>query len=1368
MSTPRQLPHTWALLERAAKPTLEQLTSALLTDWAADPGAVDFDLILAQLRATTKAGEAPKPGRSGPDFAKQLGHLVWWEHAKLASTHLGLQPGPRRTALGTAFELGVLLISTTADHPHLQEASMTDMHEAWVRFVAGDDPSRAANLREQLVVLAVVEGKGSLAPDLYVIARRQPGDNLESPPPIGVIPVRLHHALEQAKKGEVRRDVGLTRALQPLAGLVSQHGDPRWRENFTPYDRKRNIDRFRTELRGALETTMTLLEQTSGQQALDDLALGELREAASILVFRVFFVVTLERRGLFYEKPLRPGEGLRGLIAAGDEASDSPFLFLQDLTAAIRETKSATGRRKRQLGVVVKHASIFRNRPTDDFSDGLEAWLDAIDAATPKLAKDPKRLREWDVLLARLEPLALNQIRRYEFEAQDAEPVAGGTAHVQRILGDVYEQILAMVPTRSGSGKTSRVQLTVDGKARASKDVEPTDKKSAKALEKTVSSERKALGAHYTPEDLVTEVVLAALEPAFAGAWARADKKVARYRDELLGLRVLDPAMGSAHFLTVAAQEIARELAWSEYKGRPRESKWFEVWPEEWTPDYKHEPDPWTRVDAADREALDRIAAKHLQDVVQACCHGVDVKPLAVELGKLALWMLTMVERQARGVAQDSEPPLLTFVDKNLRCGDSLRGVDEKAVESFFADVYGVAKRNQTLLFGTDVESLDDVLRCMFRLHEVLSKPADVVAHEAEHLLITAGEQLGRTIEPVSEDPQDLRVQLHEVSRELNWILRWTWDLAFLFDWYGRREDALWEALTAEEGITAENWVGLLGGPGKVGKKHKVYRERVRAMAAELRAFHWPLEFYDVFHRAARGFDVIVANPPFLGDRDLRGKLGEDGVAYLRTKFVASGTPDLCGFFVLAIDRLLNNSGSAGVIGPNTLGQAKNRRVVLVPLVGGIPAKFKFFRACASRPWPGDAAVHVLTLHMSRTTQAHSVAARRISEFYEGDRLMGLICVHSEAISSYLDSGPESDLVAISGQDTPFAFQGMLPRGEFDRPLDFAAQVPVKEKGAIFAYLNNRDIQQQPEPDAQRVIIDVSEELTRARLEDAPPKEQEAWLKENLPTVYSELRNSVREDRIGLPDSARNKRSREYWWEFEELRPGLRSAWGGISEVVAIGRTGRHMKPVFVPKKYSKLGISICPTDKLYIVPTASRAIFAVFTFFGMEIQTRRLCSTLETRMNFAPSDVLPFFPFPWPTVPWREEQSRPAVLNVPDAIERRLTPPAQALLDLRKAILLHPDAHDLTRAQVGGPTDLYNLFDDPKCDVPAIEQLREAHHALELALLREYGWQDLHGPWTFDRPWLDGTWRYVPPATIRRNYLERLAELNHSRAGTI
>jgi hypothetical protein len=115
--------------------------------------------------------------------------------------------------------------------------------------------------------------------------------------------------------------------------------------------------------------------------------------------------------------------------------------------------------------------------------------------------------------------------------------------------------------------------------------------------------------------------------------------------------------------------------------------------------------------------------------------------------------------------------------------------------------------------------------------------------------------------------------------------------------------------------------------------------------------------------------------------------------------------------------------------------------------------------------------------------------------------------------------------------------------------------------------------------------------------------------------------------------------------------------------------------------------------------------------------------------------------------------------------METALGPPMRALLDWREALLLRPSEHGLTGArEPGGPTDLYNLYDDPAESSPAIERLRALHRELLAAVLAAYGWSDLRPTWVFDRPWIDGTNRYVPSASDRRELIPRLAALAATR----
>jgi type II restriction/modification system DNA methylase subunit YeeA len=50
--------------------------------------------------------------------------------------------------------------------------------------------------------------------------------------------------------------------------------------------------------------------------------------------------------------------------------------------------------------------------------------------------------------------------------------------------------------------------------------------------------------------------------------------------------------------------------------------------------------------------------------IAERCLYGVDLNPLAVELAKLSIWLVTLAKGRPFG-----------FLDHNLRCGDSLLGI---------------------------------------------------------------------------------------------------------------------------------------------------------------------------------------------------------------------------------------------------------------------------------------------------------------------------------------------------------------------------------------------------------------------------------------------------------------------------------------------------------------------------------------------------------------------------------------------------------------------------------------------------------------------------------------------------------------------
>jgi N-6 DNA Methylase len=150
------------------------------------------------------------------------------------------------------------------------------------------------------------------------------------------------------------------------------------------------------------------------------------------------------------------------------------------------------------------------------------------------------------------------------------------------------------------------------------------------------TDERRHTGSHYTPRTLTAPIVEHALEPAFERLGPAATP------EQILDLKVCDPAMGSGAFLVEACRALAARLveAWGRY------------------PEKKPIIPP---------DEDEELHARRL--VAQRCLYGVDKNPLATDLAKLSLWLATL--------ARDHE---FTFLDHALKSGDSLVGLSDAQI----------------------------------------------------------------------------------------------------------------------------------------------------------------------------------------------------------------------------------------------------------------------------------------------------------------------------------------------------------------------------------------------------------------------------------------------------------------------------------------------------------------------------------------------------------------------------------------------------------------------------------------------------------------------------------------------------------------
>lgn len=395
-------------------------------------------------------------------------------------------------------------------------------------------------------------------------------------------------------------------------------------------------------------------------------------------------------------------------------------------------------------------------------------------------------------------------------------------------------------------------------------------------------AERKATGSYYTPDPIVEYIVEHTVGPVLdeklealradlnaAGktyhrhltnaknnpgllsrnADARsfaASKTYAEHQplvDRVFDMKVLDPAMGSGHFLVEAVDFITDRLL--DFLNR-----------------FPHNPVQFA-LDKTRRSILDALGEQGVtvdpdkltdinllkRHVLKRCIYGVDLNPMAVELAKVSLWL----DAFTLGAP-------LSFLDHHLRCGNSLIGAT-------FEDL---KKATTGQLFAIDYEPLLRAINKVLFVNEMADATAAEVHKSADEysqarkelsgyqivldLLVAdhfmeqdpeperTGRGRGRAAAATSFKPSDLL----RLARDLNLTTR----------------DTLLASLTpTDRGVV----------------------EQVETVAhrPDLRFFHWDIEFPEVFFGFAdanrrqikhwndiapgsAGFDAVVGNPPYL------------------------------------------------------------------------------------------------------------------------------------------------------------------------------------------------------------------------------------------------------------------------------------------------------------------------------------------------------------------------------------------------------------------------------------------------------------------------------------------------------------------------
>ena len=544
-------------------------------------------------------------------------------------------------------------------------------------------------------------------------------------------------------------------------------------------------------------------------------SLSDCRDAALVFLYRVLFVLYAEDRGLLPVHDSRYDDyGIRKRVR-------------YDIANRMKEDDTFSGIATNYYDRLV---NLFKIIDSGDPSIGLPAYNGGLFASEAAPMLDRVRLSDAEIaqIIYDLSHAKDPQNQRRFVNYRDMS--------VQQ-LGSIYERLLEREPVRDEAGKII---------------VRPNP------------YARKDSGSFYTPQELVDLIVDRTLKPlveerlkAFeekADALKSDRRPKSERRAELeqldpaeavLNLKVLDPAMGSGHFLVTAVDFLSDYIAeLIEYV--PAVPDWLDgdyVSPLEGRVAVIRDEIIQRAVElnwVLDRNQFtDQAIIRRM--VLKRCIYGVDKNPLTVELAKVSLWLHSFTVGAP-----------LSFLDHHLRCGDSLLGL------KVFQGRKDLETLGGGLFAGSAIAGAETATTGMRRIERM--SDADVAE-------VRESATLFHVVEGTTADLRGL----------LDFLCAHRW----LTGGMKKKERSVFVTpLVMTLGVYQKNAYKLLargpeyavdGSPKPGDADWTAFREQwrdARAVADQEGFLHWELAFPGVWHdwqktRPQGGFDAVIGNPPW-------------------------------------------------------------------------------------------------------------------------------------------------------------------------------------------------------------------------------------------------------------------------------------------------------------------------------------------------------------------------------------------------------------------------------------------------------------------------------------------------------------------------
>jgi type II restriction/modification system DNA methylase subunit YeeA len=417
--------------------------------------------------------------------------------------------------------------------------------------------------------------------------------------------------------------------------------------------------------------------------------------------------------------------------------------------------------------------------------------------------------------------------------------------------------------------------------------------------------------------------------------------------------------------------------------------------------------------------------------------------------------------------------------------------------------------------------------------------------------------------------------------------------------------------------------------------------------------------------------DIVIGNPPFLGEKKMRSELKDKYVDDIRSLYAGRvpGSADLVIYwFERARELIANNKiQKAGLIATQGIRGGKNRTVL-----NRVKQSGDIFMAWSDRPWIQEGvAVHVSIVGFDNGK--------------EPSRTLNGLSVQS--INANLTGALDLTTAQRLQENIGIAAMGDIKVGAFD--IDAAtADLLLAAKGnpngrpnsdVIRPWVNGLDITGRSR---NMWIIDFGTDMP----------EHEAALYE-LPFEY--IRQRVKPLRV----KNKMKKRAAYWWIHGDAAPRIREMLKSLNRYIGTPRLTKHRLFVY-------LNANILPDGQLIVFARDDDYFFGILHSKVHELWARGQGTQLreaESGFRYTPTSTFETFPFPWP----------PGKELIGDKLVGAIAQAARELIQKRDN-WLNPPGADEAELKKRTLTNLYNQRP---------EWLDMAHKKLDKAVLEAYGW---------------------------------------------